>query len=133
MDAAETLRLVPDLPDPPVEPRAMWHITLTIAGPVVAEPIIKCALERLSHEHPFLLSGRYSVDRAEVRYWEEATDVATALRMAVNLWEEHTESADLPPWRVVGVEVVDRETFHRRGRYIHEQPGLVASGRVIPF
>ena len=111
----------------------MWHITLTVAGAHVPESVIKCALERLSHEHPFLLSGRYSADRAEVRYWEEATDVATALRMAVALWEEHTESADLPPWRVVGVEVVDRETFHRRGRYIHEQPGLVAAGRVIPF
>ena len=56
-----------------------------------------------------------------------------ALRMAVLLWDEHAASAQLPPWRVVGVEVVDRETFHRRGRYIHEQPGLVAAGRVIPF
>ena len=52
---------------------------------------------------------------------------------AVQLWDEHAESAQLPPWRVVGVEVVDRETFHRRGRYIHEQPGLVAAGRVVPF
>lgn len=111
----------------------MWHITLTVAGTDVAESEIKCALDRLSHEHPFLLSGRYSTDRAEVRYWEEATDVVTALRMAVELWAEHAGSAQLPPWRVVGVEVVDRETFHRRGRYVHEQPGLVASGRVVPF
>ena len=111
----------------------MWHITLTVAGPSVPSPVIKGALERLSDEHPFLLSGRYSADRAEVRYWEEATDVAAALRMAVHLWDEHISSAQLPPWRVVGVEVVDRETFHRRGRYIHEQPGLVAAGRVIPF
>lgn len=133
MDAAEPLRLVVDADGPDDAERAMWHITLTVAGPHVPETVIKCALERLSHEHPFLLSGRYAADRAEVRYWEEATDVATALRMAVQLWPEHTESADLPPWRVVGVEVVDRETFHRRGRYVHEQPGLVAAGRVIPF
>jgi hypothetical protein len=99
----------------------------------VPESVIKCALERLSHEHPFLLSGRYAADRAEVRYWEEATDVAAALRMAVLLWDEHTASAQLPMWRVVGVECVDRDTFHRRGRNIHEQPGLVAAGRVIPF
>lgn len=111
----------------------MWHITLTVAGPSVPSQVIKNALERLSYEHPFLLSGRYAADRAEVRYWEEANDVATALRMAVHLWDEHVMSAQLPPWRVVGVEVVDRETFHRRGRYIHEQPGLVAAGRVIPF
>lgn len=133
MDAAEPLRLVVDSEGSADEQRAMWHITLTVAGAHVPESVIKCALERLSHEHPFLLSGRYAADRAEVRYWEEATDVATALRMAAALWEEHTESAELPPWRVVGVEVVDRETFHRRGRYIDEQPGLVAAGRVIPF
>lgn len=133
MDAAEPLRLVPDEPASADLPRAMWHITLTVAGPHVPGPVIKSALERLSHEHPFLLSGRYSSDRAEVRYWEEAQNVSTALRMAVLLWDEHIASAQLPPWRVVGVEVVDRETFHRRGRYIHEQPGLVAAGRVIPF
>ena len=78
MDAAEPLRLVDDLIEPSEQPRAMWHITLTVAGAHVPELVIKGALERLSHEHPFLLSGRYSADRAEVRYWEEATDVATA-------------------------------------------------------
>jgi hypothetical protein len=133
MDAVEPLRLVDDGANPQPDSRSMWHITLTVAGAAVPEPVIKSALERLSDEHPFLLSGRYAADRAEVRYWEEASDVATALRMAVLLWDEHAASAQLPPWRVVGVEVVDRETFHRRGRYIHEQPGLVAAGRVIPF
>jgi hypothetical protein len=135
MDAVEPLRLhaVEDDHDRRPDLQAMWHITLTVAGTAVPELVIKGALERLSYEHPFLLSGRYASDRAEVRYWEEATDVAAALRMAVLLWDEHVASAQLPPWRVVGVEVVDRETFHRRGRYIHEQPGLVAAGRVIPF
>jgi hypothetical protein len=135
VDAAEPIRLrpVPDGTDQRPDMRSMWHITLTVAGQAVPEPFIKGALERLSEEHPFLLSGRYSVERAEVRYWEEATDVATALRMAVLLWDEHVASAQLPAWRVVGVEVVDRETFHRRGRFIHEQPGLVAAGRVVPF
>ena len=135
MDAAEPLRLLSGADDGSAESaeRSMWHITLTVAGHSVPEPAIKAALERLSDEHPFLLSGRYAADRAEVRYWEEATDVATALRMAVLLWDEHTVSAQLPAWRVGGVEVVDRETFHRRGRYIHEQPGLVAAGRVVPF
>ncbi len=135
MDAAEPLRLIPsdEAVDSRPDVRSMWHITLTVAGPSVPSQVIKDALERLSHEHPFLLSGRYAEDRAEVRYWEEATDVAAALRMAVLLWDEHIASAQLPPWRVVGVEVVDRETFHRRGRYVHEQPGLVAAGLVIPF
>lgn len=132
MDPSDVRRLRA-VPGPPVTPADMWHVTLTVAGPSVGDDVIKSALERLSEEHPFLLSGRYTVDRAEVRYWEEAPDVATALRMAANLWDEHRESADLPAWRVVGVEVVDRETFHRRGRYVHEQPGLVAAGRVVPF
>lgn len=135
MDAVEPLRLhaVADGSDGDQDMRSMWHITLTVAGSSVPATVIKGALERLSHEHPFLLSGRYSADRAEVRYWEEATDVAAALRMALLLWNEHVASAQLPPWRVVGVEVVDRETFHRRGRFIHERPGLVAAGHVIPF
>lgn len=132
MDSAGSLRVVDtEVTDAP--PRTMWHITLTVAGSRVSEPAIRAALERLSHEHPFLLSGRYAADRAEVRYWEEAADVASALRMAVLLWDEHVVSAQLPSWRVVGVEVVDRDTFHRRGRHIHEQPSLVATGRVIPF
>jgi hypothetical protein len=133
MDNAEPLRLIGGLPDADAIERTMWHITLTVAGPAVAEPEIKQALERLSHEHPFLLAGRYASDRAEVRYWEEAVDVTTTLGMAVRLWDEHSSSAQLPPWHVVGVEVVDRETFHRRGRYVHERPGLVAAGRVVPF
>jgi len=121
------LHVVPD-----VSPR-MWHVTLTVAGTSVDSAEIKGALERLSLEHPFLLSGRYAADRAEVRYWEEATDVAEALRLAVGLWDEHESSAQLPAWRVVGIEVLDRDTFHRRGRYMHEAPALVGAGRVLPF
>jgi hypothetical protein len=132
MESSEVRRLhaVPHDPEPI---RNMWHVTLTVAGASVGDDVIKGALERLSEEHPFLLSGRFTADRAEVRYWEEAPDVTAAMRMAANLWAEHAESADLPAWRVVGVEVVDRETFHRRGRNVHEQPGLVAAGRVVPF
>ena len=134
MDAEPArLRSVPTGDSPEWSDRSMWHITVTVAGAAVTEQEIKAALERLSDEHPFLLSGRYAIDRAEVRYWEEAPDVAVALRMAARLWDEHTSTAVLPPWRVVGVEVIDRETFHRRGRNVHEQAGLVAAGRVIPF
>lgn len=122
------LRVVPDQPAP-----LMWHVTLTVAGAPIDDVDIRAALERLSHEHPFLLSGRYASDRAEIRYWEEAVDVASAITMAVALWEEHRDSATLPPWRVVGVEVLDRETFHRRGRTMHEAHPLITAGRVVPF
>ena len=121
------LSLVPDLPT------HMWHVTLTVEGPPVEAAEIKGALERLSHEHPFLLDGRYSEGRAEVRYWDEAVDAAAALDLAAKLWSEHRISAGLPDWAVVGVEVLARQTFHRRVRAAHGQPGLVAAGRIVPF
>ena len=119
------------LSDPP-EP-LMWHVTLTVAGDPVSSESIQAALERLSEQHPFLLAGRFAIDRAEVRYWEQADDAETAVSLALHLWNEHLDSAGLPPWEVVGVEVVDRETFHRRGRWVAERPGLMAAGRVVPF
>ena len=107
-----------------------WHVTLTVAGASVPEPEIRHGLEALSHEHPFLLSGRYGVDRAEVRYWEEAPDAGTVTGLALRLWDDHQVSAGLPEWHVVGVEVVDRETFHRRGRVPLTPVSLVG---VAPF
>lgn len=98
----------------PEGPGGMWHVTVTVAGQPVPETDIRAGLERLEHEHPFLLAGRYATDRAEVRYWEEAPDATSVVRLALQLWDEHRASAALPPWQVVGVEVVDRETFHRR-------------------
>lgn len=102
-----------------------WHVTLTLAGVPVPEPEIRTGLERLSQEHPFLLSGRYGADLAEVRYWEEAPDASTVTSLALRLWDDHRASAGLPEWAVVGVEVVDRETFHRRGRIPLAQVSLV--------
>ena len=111
----------------------LWHVTLTTAGPRLIEKEIRSALERLSHEHPFLLSGRYAPDRAEVRYWEEAVDIAAAVTMALSLWGDYRESAQLPAWETVGVEVVNKDTFRRRGQMVQEQPGLLAAGRLLPF
>ncbi len=107
-----------------------WHVTLTVAGAAVPEAEIRVGLERLSHEHPFLLSGRYSTDRAEVRYWEEAPDAEAVSALALGLWRDHADTARLPDWQVVGVEVVDRDTFHRRGR---RSPAPVSLVGVAPF
>lgn len=107
-----------------------WHVTLTVAGEAVPEAEIRCGLERLATEHPFLLSGRYGTDVAEVRYWEEAPDADAVVALALRLWEDHRASALLPGWRVVGVEVVDRATFHRRGRTTMSPVSLVG---VAPF
>lgn len=114
-------------------PSPVWFVTLTVAGDDVQTSDIKGGLERLSHEHPFLLSGRYATDRAEIRYWEEAPSARAAADLALGLWAEHRASANLPDWHVVALEVLDRETFHRRGRHAGSSPGLVAAGGVSPL
>lgn len=112
---------------------SLWFVTVTLTGGGVPDGDIRAGLERLAHEHPFLLSGRYSADRAEVRYWEEASDARMATDLALRLWDEHRGTAHLPDWHVVGIEVIDRETFHRRGRLSGQGPGLVAAGGVSPL
>lgn len=110
----------------------LWHVTLTVGGDTMETSLVKAALERLSGEQPFLLSGRYCADRAEVRYWEEAAECADAAALALRLWGEHRNSAGLPDWHVLGVEVVDRQLFQSRGG----EPGvsLVApAGGWRPF
>ncbi|MGQ0630697.1 MAG: hypothetical protein ACT4P1_06610 [Sporichthyaceae bacterium] len=103
----------------------LWHVTVTVAGPAVESEEVYEALERLSIEHPFMLSALYAEDRAQVRYWEEAPNVHDALALALRLWGEHRVSAGLPCWSVVGLEVVDRETFRGRDDFIAvHSPGI---------
>ena len=110
----------------------MWHVTLTVVGEPVEPSEVRSALERLAHERPFLLSARYAADRAELRYWEEARDLEDAAALALRLWGEHRASAELPAWRVAGLEVVDRATFQRQARDT-PAPALVPAGGVRPF
>jgi hypothetical protein len=103
---------------------ALWHVTLTLGGPQIDADEVLDALRRLADEQPFLLSGRYGRDRAEISYWEEAGDCQDAAALALRLWGEHRATAGLPPWCVLGLEVVD-ETVHReRGG----TPTMVAVG-----
>ena len=110
----------------------MWHVTLTLVGEAMEPREVRSALERLAHERPFLLSARYAADRAELRYWEEARDLEDAAALALRLWGEHRLTADLPPWRVAGLEVVDRATFQRRATDT-PAPALMPAGGVRPF
>ncbi|WEV27873.1 hypothetical protein OYE22_23850 [Streptomyces sp. 71268] len=96
------------------ETTRMWHITLSVSGPVVPLPEVRRGLERLAHDHPFLLTSRYAEDHAEIRYWEEARDLHDAAALALRLWGEHRSTAKLPPWEIVGLEVIDRGTYHHR-------------------
>jgi hypothetical protein len=92
----------------------LWHVTLSVCGPEAPLKSVREGLERLAHDHPFLLTSRYANDHAEVRYWEEARDLHDAAAVALRLWGEHRQTAQLPPWEIVGLEVIDRDTYHQR-------------------
>jgi hypothetical protein len=111
--------------------RPLWHVTLTLTGDPVPTAQLKTALNRLVDERPFMLSVRYGPDRVELRFWDEAEDVDDAAAIALRLWGDHRGSAGLPSWRVVGLEVLDRETVHARGTDGVARP-LVAAG-VAPL
>ena len=95
-------------------PVRLWHVTVTVAGDPQPLSSVHEALTRLHHERPFLLSIRYDADRAELAYWEEGEEMVDAASLALRLWNEHRTSADLPPWTVVGLEVVEQETYQSR-------------------
>ncbi|MFD3497558.1 hypothetical protein ACFWWT_23795 [Streptomyces sp. NPDC058676] len=92
----------------------LWHVTLSVSGKEAPLQEVRRGLEQLAHDHPFLLTSRYANDHAEIRYWEEARDLHDAAAVALRLWGEHRQTAKLPPWEIVGLEVIDRETYHLR-------------------
>nr|WP_307071664.1 hypothetical protein [Streptomyces sp. B3I8] len=92
----------------------MWHVTLSVSGGEAPLDEVRRGLEQLAHDHPFLLTSRYAGDHAEIRYWEEARDLHDAAAVALRLWGEHRRTAGLPPWEIVGLEVIGRETYQQR-------------------
>ncbi|WP_189108304.1 hypothetical protein [Streptomyces camponoticapitis] len=110
----------------------LWHITLSVSGPEAPLTEVRRGLEQLAHDHPFLLTSRYANDHAEIRYWEEARDLHDAAAVALRLWGEHRSSAKLPPWEIVGLEVIDRETYHLRIAEGYGPPPAAPVG-VHPF
>ncbi|MER7669802.1 hypothetical protein ABTY61_15215 [Kitasatospora sp. NPDC096128] len=102
--------------DPPSVPEQarLWHVVLSVAGQTTPLSSLRASLERLAHDHSFFLTARYAADHAEIRYWEQARDLHDAAAIALRLWGEHKVTASLPPWEIVGLEVVDRATYHKR-------------------
>ena len=86
----------------------LWHVTVTVAGPDTEPFVVRRAMQRLAEERPFMTSLRYASDRAELCYWDQAPSLVDAGSLALRLWNEHRESANLPPWEVVGLEVRER-------------------------
>ncbi|GGV60146.1 MULTISPECIES: hypothetical protein [Streptomyces] len=116
----------------PADLARLWHITLRVCGTPAPLEEVRRGLEQLAHDHPFLLTSRYADDHAEIRYWEEARDLHDAAAVALRLWGEHRRSAQLPPWEIVGLEVVDRDTYHQRLAEGYGPPPATPVG-VHPF
>ncbi|MGW6460683.1 hypothetical protein ACWF94_32950 [Streptomyces sp. NPDC055078] len=110
----------------------LWHITLSVSGAEAPLTEVRRGLEQLAHDHPFLLTSRYAGDHAEIRYWEEARDLHDAAAVALRLWGEHRSTARLPPWTIVGLEVIDRQTYHQRLAEGYGPPPAAPVG-VHPF
>jgi hypothetical protein len=107
-----------------------WHVTLTLAGEEWPEGAVRAAMSRLLDEHPFLESCEYDADTAEIRYWEQADSLHDAAALALRMWGEHRRSAGLPPWQVVGLEVVDRRTYRRRETAPRSRSVMYAVGEL---
>jgi hypothetical protein len=110
-----------------------WYVTLTLSGDMWDEDELRAALQRLLDERPFLQSCTYALDTAEIRYWDQAETLHDAAAMALRLWGEHLRSAGLPPWVVVGLEVVDRQTMHRRESVVPGRSTVTSVGELRPL
>ena len=106
-----------------MDPTGLWHVRLTVGGEAYPVGEVRAAMQRLSDERPFMLSGRYAAELAEFSYWEEAQDCADAAALALRLWWEHRQTAGLPDWSVFGLEVLSREEYMRRDHLMLAEPG----------
>jgi hypothetical protein len=95
-------------------PGRLWLVTITLGGEPQATEVVRAALERLQQERPFLHSVRFESASAELQYWEEAEHMLDAASLAMRVWNEHRDSCRLPPWELLGLEVVERELSQRR-------------------
>ena len=86
-----------------------WHVTLTLAGEPVEPLLLRRALTRLGEERPFLDSVRSSSRSVELQYWDEGQSMLDVASLAMRLWNEHRDSANLPAWEVVGLEVLEKQ------------------------
>jgi hypothetical protein len=108
----------------------LWHVSVTVAGDAVEPLIVRNALRRLNEQRAFLHSLKYAGSRAEIKYWEEADTLVDASSLALRVWNEHRDSAGLPRWEVVGLEVLERQVFLARGI---EQDPMVDVQDVTPL
>ena len=96
-----------------------WHVTVTFSGESVEPLIVRGAMQRLNEERPFLDSVIANGRSVEIQFWDQGENMLDVASLAMRLWNEHCESARLPNWEVVGLEIVEknlRETRAALGR-----------------
>jgi hypothetical protein len=108
----------------------LWHVTITVAGEPVEALLVRSALARLSQQRPFIDSVSFTGDSAELQFWDEGDSMLDVASLALRLWSEHRESAGLPLWEVVGLEVVEKSLRDRRGG---GRPDGFPSPMSVPF
>jgi hypothetical protein len=99
----------------PSEPNGrLWHVTLTVAGQPVEPMMLRAALSRLREERPFIDTVEFTGSSAELCYWDEGDAMLDVASLALRLWSEHRDSAGLPSWEIVGLEVVEKSVREAR-------------------
>ena len=92
----------------------LWHVTLTVAGEPVEPMLLRAALSRLRNERPFIDAVEFTGSSASLDYWDEGPAMLDVASLALRLWSEHRESAGLPSWEIVGLEVVEKSVREAR-------------------
>lgn len=109
------------------ESTRLWHVTLTVSGDIVEPMLLRGALSRLREERPFIDTIEFTQSSAELRFWDEGVTMVDVASLALRLWAEHRESAGLPSWETVGLEVVEKSVHEARGGVRAEGlPSMVA-------
>jgi hypothetical protein len=101
----------------PEEDSRLWHVTLTVAGEPVEPMLLRGALSRLREERPFIDTVEFTQSSAELQFWDEGDAMLDVASLALRLWAEHRESAGLPAWETVGLEVVEKSVREARGGF----------------
>ena len=104
----------------------LWHVTLTVAGEPVEPMLLRAALSRLREERPFIDTVEFTGSSAALCFWDEGTAMLDVASLALRLWSEHRESAGLPFWEIVGLEVVEKSV--RDARSSARPPALGSAG-----
>jgi len=76
--------------------------------------MIRGAMQRLNDERQFLDSVISTGHSVEIQFWDEGENMLDVASLAMRLWNEHRESAALPAWEVVGLEIVEKGLRERR-------------------